>query len=330
MKTQAFLIGVFTMPYIIASATGQIAGKMKMWSSAENGMASSSCGFAGSAIGGFDSPAAKNNPYIQSRHYCAVAGNVMQGGLACGRCYRITFDGQDTTETTGCTTAGSAVVQVVNRNMSPNEFDCHKTVFEQISGCDTGEMGIQYEEVECEGTGPLTATVLSPTVNKWWTKILFSGGPRAVSAASITIGGDDPVELVRTPNSATWYASTPEATSGNIPVTFTVTLDNNEPVELTGCFDSWAQPTGAFCTAHAGPESHAELYQLATSNSNPGASDSSTCLPAWSACDEGAGNCCVGTQCFKEHDWYSQCRESCPEGVGWACESDRRHLRGLK
>merc|ERR1712072_1496098 len=168
------------------------------------------------------------------------------GGLSCDRCYRLTFDGTDTTETTGCATAVSAIIQVVDSG-SAKEYDCQETVFKEISGCTTGVMGITYEEVECEGTGPPTATILDGD-NAWYTKVIFSGLSRAVSSASITVGAGNPdIQMTRN-GGATWSTSTPDAIAGNVPVTFKPTLDNDATVEMDACFNTWPQPTSASCT----------------------------------------------------------------------------------
>merc|ERR1712157_291594 len=134
-----------------------------------------------------------------------------------------------------------------------------------------------------EGTGPATATVLDGD-NAWYTKMIFSGLSRAVSAASIMIEGQsEPIQMNRN-GGATWSASTPEAHSGNVDVTFTLTLDNEDTVELADCFTSWPQSTSASCTATSAD------------------TGSSNCAAKWQQC---AGNgfqdvCCEeGTQCSR-------------------------------
>merc|ERR1711920_137522 len=168
-------------------------------------------------------------------------GDLYGLGLACGRCYRLTFDGTDTTESSGCASAGSAIIQVVDSG-STHEFDCQETVLK----------GITYEEVECEDVGSPTATVLDGG-NAWYNKMIFSGLSRGVSAASIKIGGDATIQMTRN-SGATWYASTP-GTSGDVTVTFTLTLENGETVELANCFNSWPQATSSSCTMSSGGSS---------------------------------------------------------------------------
>merc|ERR1712157_15937 len=151
--------------------------------------------------------------------------------------------------------------------------------------------GVSYEEVECEGTGPATATVLDGG-NAWDTKMIFSGLSRAVSAASIMIEGQsEPIQMNRN-GGATWSASTPEAHSGNVDVTFTLTLDNQDTVELADCFTSWPQSTSASCTASS-PDTDTDTTTTTTTTTHcttttttttTAASGSSNCAAKWQQC----------------------------------------------
>merc|ERR1711981_626909 len=302
-----------------------------MWSASANTIVGGSCEDANSAQGGLASPAA-TSPYITSQRYCAVSADVFEGGLSCGRCYRLTFDGTDTTETTGCATAGSAIIQVVDSG-SAKEFDCQETVFKEISGCTTGVMGITYEEVECEGTGPPTATILDGD-NAWYTKVIFSGLSRAVSSASITVGAGNPgIQMTRN-GGATWSTSTPDGIAGNVPVTFKLTLDNDATVEMDACFNTWPQPTSASCTVGGNDNTSDDTSEDNTSDDTSEdntSADSSNCVAHWGQCGGSgmADTCCEeGTQCYKASQWYSQCLTACP--TGWACNGRRRNLRGRK
>merc|ERR1712150_291790 len=112
--------------------------------------------------------------------------------------------------------------------------------------------------------------------------------------------------------------------SGDVGVTFTLTLDNDETVELTNCFSTWPQSTSASCTA----TSSGDTTTTATTAAASGGSD---CAAEWQQCagNDFADKCCAaGTQCFKQSEWYSQCVTDCP--AGWACNNGRRRLRGAK
>lgn len=217
---------------------------MTMWSTDPQEIVGSSCEFANIAQGGTGSPAAAN-PYIASGRYCAVDAELYGGAVACGRCYRITFNGAETTETTGCNRPGAAVVMVVDSG-SAAVFDCHLPVFRDISGCETGVMGIQFEQVACQGAGPPTATILDGG-NAYFVKVLFSGLERGVDAATITVGGNAPVMMSR--NGGPFQASTQGLTG--VPVGFTLTLDDGSTLELANCFGNWPQTTGASCVSDA-------------------------------------------------------------------------------
>merc|ERR1712113_581580 len=141
----------------------------------------------------------------------------------------------------------------------------------------------------------------------------------SVSSASITVGEGDLVQMNRN-GGATWSASTPEAISGNVPVTFALTLENGETVELSECFSSWPQSTSASCTANGAnvPSSSDSSSDSDVSDGSDGSDDNASntnCAAEWQQCG-GSGvddTCCeAGTQCFKNSEWYSQCRTDCP------------------
>merc|ERR1712167_65554 len=129
-----------------------------------------------------------------------------------------------------------------------------------------------YEEVECEDIGSPTATVLDGG-NAWYNKMIFSGLSRGVSAASIKIGGDATIQMTRN-SGATWYASTP-GTSGDVDVTFTLTLENGETVELANCFNSWPQATSSSCTVSSDDSSSDDSSSGGSGSGSDGSSSGS-------------------------------------------------------
>lgn len=309
MKNQTLFFALFAMPSAIASTAGQ----MTMWSSASDVIVGGSCEYANSAQGGLASAAAQS-PYITSNHYCAVDANLYDGGLACGRCYRITFEGEDTTETTGCAAAGSAIIQVVDSG-SGEEFDCQETVFKEISGCGTGVMGIKYEEVECEGNGPATATIVAQNGDD--AHVVFSGLQRPVASASVSVSGEQENTFVMSLVQGAWDVGTPDVK--DVPVTFKLTLDNGDLVELTECFSDWPQPVGASCSAGttiANPSGSTTTTvggSATTTASGSPTTASSGCAAVWQQCagNEMAATCCEqGSQCVFVSEWYSQCQPS--------------------
>merc|ERR1712076_275501 len=89
-----------------------------------------------------------------------------------------------------------------------------------------------------------------------------------------------PIQMNRN-GGATWSASTPAGHSGNVDVTFTLTLDNDETVELTNCFSTWPQSTSASCTATSSGDT------TTTTTTPAAASGGSDCAAEWQQC---AGN----------------------------------------
>lgn len=291
------------MPCVIAAP-----GKLTMWSKKQDVIVGASCEYANPASGKWlelASPSAQS-PYIKSRHYCALNTHMMEAGLACGRCYKIKFDGKKHTEG-ACARPGDAVIQVVGSGATPG-FDCHDTVFKEISGCNTGKMDITYEPVDCETKETPTAMVIGG--HEDWMKMIFSGLKRPVARASIKIGSDKPIMLQRKVNSATWWSSL-KGTKGSIPVSFTLTLDNSETVELTNCFNTWPQPKNAACTSSGVQKKVVAKPQPAPKKvvapKKPVAS-SIRCGKSWAAANSKCGTTCTsdaqcvaaGEKCFKD------------------------------
>merc|ERR1711939_1280518 len=185
--------------------------------------------------------------------------------------------------------------------------------------------------------------------NAWYNKMIFSGLSRGVSAASIKIGEDDTIQMTRN-SGATWYASTP-GTSGDVTVTFSLTLENGETVELANCFNSWPQATSSSCTVSSDDSSSDDSSSDGSSSDDSGSdgsgsdgsssddsgsdgsssddsgsddsgsdgssSDDANCIQVahWGKCAGGGmtNRCCAeGLQCYKFSEWYSQCLTSCP------------------
>merc|ERR1711939_407387 len=173
------------------------------------------------------------------------------------------------------------------------------------------------------------------------------------------IGGDNTIQMTRN-SGATWYASTP-GTSGDVTVTFSLTLENGEAVELANCFNSWPQATSSSCTVSSDDSSSDDSGSDGSSSDDSSSDDSSSdgsssdgsgsddsgsddsssdgsssddanCIQVahWGKCAGGGmtNRCCAeGLQCYKFSEWYSQCLTSCPSG--WECSGvRRRNLRG--
>ena len=262
------------------------SGKMTMWNAGPNVMVDGKCEYANGVNGGMNSPAAQSSPYIKEQRYCAVNPTLFANGLACGRCYKISFDGKKGSDA-NCRRAGEAFIQVVDRSASSREFDCHLNVYNKITGCNTGEMFITYTPVECQGKGPPTVTVLDGG-NAWSTKVIFSGLSRGVSAASMTLGAKK-YPFKRT-SGATWTAKL-DGTRGSIPVSFQLTLENSQEVTLPNCFSKWTQATKASCSVGAvtGPTKK----PVPSTTKNPSNPDTVRCGTSWADAASKCGKRCV-------------------------------------
>merc|ERR1712150_390083 len=120
----------------------------------------------------------------------------------------------------------------------------------------------------------------------WYTKMIFSGLSHSVSAATIMVEGQSaPIQMNRN-GGATWSASTSGGHSGNVDVTFTLTLDNDETVELTNCFSTWPQSTSASCTATSSGDTTTTTTTTTTpttttTTTTAAASGGSNCAAEW-------------------------------------------------
>merc|ERR1711939_1192601 len=88
------------------------------------------------------------------------------------------------------------------------------------------------------------------------------------------IGGDNTIQMTRN-SGATWYASTP-GTSGDVTVTFSLTLENGETVELANCFNSWPQATSSSCTVSSDDSSSDDSGSDGSSSDDSSSDDSSS------------------------------------------------------
>lgn len=287
----------------------------------------STCEYAGSAQGGLGSPAA-TSPYITSNRVCAVKQDLYQGGLACGRCYKVTFDNTDNTEE-DCGAAGSTIIQVVGTGHGIKEFDCQEGGYKEITGCSTGEVAITYEEVECEGMGNPTATIVAQNEQyKTDHHMVFSNLPRPVASGSLVFANGDSFDLSLVEGA--WDVHTPDPTDS--PVTFKLTLDDGRVVELTECFSNWPRPDGDSCSVGSDPvpttsgspvpTTTVPTTTVPTTSGSPTTTPSG-CVAVWGQCGGGAdfagSTCCAaGSQCVAVSQWYSQCRPVTPPPSGCA------------
>ena len=212
-----------------------LTGSMTMWTNSPTAIQGSSCGYADvTATAKGDNWQAN---YIDKSMYCAVSDKVWNGGQACGRCYKISFNGTGGTDQGR---AGNAIIQVVDSG-SAKEFDCYINAFKKVTGATTGVFPITYNQIACQASNA-TVVVLDGT-NAWYVKVLVAGGTRGVKSVTITVGGKTyPMSRVV---GATWASSLAGSAGGSAK--FVVTYEDGTKRTLTGCFKGWPVPTGSQC-----------------------------------------------------------------------------------
>lgn len=181
-------------------------------------------------------------PYLTPGMHCAVSEDLFQGGLGCGKCFHLSYNGVGGTNPAQ---AGSAIVQVTNSGAGGSKhFDCFDDAFEELTGIATGIFPLEYYQVDCEQT-PVTVVVLDGP-NAYFTKVLVAGGHTSVKAMDITVGNAAPVSMYRN-SGATWAAGLSGASG--MGVRFDITFDDDTAVTLQGCFaNSWPVATGTQCS----------------------------------------------------------------------------------
>lgn len=211
-------------------------GRMTMWTTDNNAIKGSSCGFADISATALGDRWLNN--YVKKKMYCAVNDKVWNGGQACGRCYRISYSGTGGTDPGR---AGSAVIQVVDSGSS-EEFDCFLDAHMKITGANTGNFPITYRQVPCQASN--TTIVMLDGENAWYTKVLVAGGTRGVKSVKMAVGGKT-YSMLRSVG-ATWYAQLAGKTGG--ATVFTVAYEGNTTKVLRGCFKDWPVPTSTQCS----------------------------------------------------------------------------------
>jgi len=312
-------------------------GLMTMWSASDTTIVGGSCEYANAANGGLSSPAA-TSPYVASKAYCAADSVLYDDGAACGNCYRVVYDGSTATDPG---VAGSLVVQIVDSG-SAKTFDCQLAAFNTITGATTGVFPISYEPVPCETTvGGPTATVLDGN-NAWYTKVIFSNLPHAVTGAMLKLGTKS--FTMQRNTGATWKASL-DGSSG--PAAFEVTLADGSTRQLQGCFgESWPVSTGQSCTSGSSTPEPVPVPSptpaptptpvpmptpvlaptptpapvpmpvptppTSTPAPAPIPTPAETCSVVWAQCGgrhfAGPSCCASGSRCVRQSRWYSQCK----------------------
>jgi hypothetical protein len=212
---------------------------MTMWTSDVTAVRGSSCGYADPSATRLGD--AWLNPYVKRKMYCAVNNDIWAGGQACGRCYRVSYNGTGGTDPGR---AGSAIIQVVDSG-SYESFDCFLDAHRAISGAITGNFPVTYRQVACRNPSNTTVVMLDGN-NAWYTKVLVAGGTRGVISVKISVGGKT-YRMTRSVG-ATYFAQLSGATGGSATFTVQYEAANVTTKIVRGCFRNWPVPTGTQCT----------------------------------------------------------------------------------
>jgi len=228
-----------------------------------DGIGYSKCKYAAKINGGEAKSPAATSPHIQSYRYCGVSAKVFAGGASCGACYNVSYSGEGGTNQSKYNPtprAGSAVVQVVDdesKDDDSDDFSCHWRVFKTITGGSgeawqvTGTFPITYTEVACEVQSAVGVATVLDGYNAYYTQVIFSDLPHAVSSAKLKIGKKS-FPMDRTAGGATFTANT-DGSVGS--ASFELTLADGSTNKLASCFESWPVSTGSSCTPKAVVES---------------------------------------------------------------------------
>jgi len=229
-------------------ASRAVDGCMTMWSSDPNVITGSHCGYAASNNGGLSAASAQSS-YIQGtpRLYCAIHNDLFNGGEACGKCFKLRYDGggfgecSGTVETPSASHAGEAVIQVVDSGGGNHDFDCVLETFDYITGWNTDRFPVTYEEVDCEVSACDSAerdcVMTLPTGNLpqiangylGWARVVFHNLHTSVKSVTARVGQCPEDEMTR--SGALWDTSLPGSGCYK-PVIFTASLSDDTKVTV--------------------------------------------------------------------------------------------------
>lgn len=206
-------------------------GTVAMWTPDNTSVVGSACGFAAPTLGKLRSPAAQGQ-YITGRAYCAAMTELYAAGAACGACYALSYKG-----------GLPIVVQVVDEAVGKRyAFECHATVFQEITGRADGFASVTYEQVPCETDGCVTASVMD-NPNPSFTKVIFSGLEYPVVAATASVAPAPATAMARVGGAVWSFLHGPGG-----PVRFSVSNSFGDMLALDDCFASiWPIAVGDSC-----------------------------------------------------------------------------------
>merc|ERR1719356_1368786 len=191
---------------------------------------------------------ATRSTYINStpRRYCAIHNNHFANGEACGKCFRLRYDGTGTgscsdTQANPAPNAGEAIIHIVDSGTGNHDFDCVESTFESITGYDDDLFPIEYEEVPCETQAceqtaeDCVMHVIPSHVQKSHgylgsARVVFFNLPTGVKSVKANIGICGEKSLSR--SGALWDVSFSAGGCSFKPIIFTATMSDNTAIEI--------------------------------------------------------------------------------------------------
>jgi hypothetical protein len=239
--------GVFALLFVALRAED---GCMTKWDDSPNIAENGHCGYAASQYGGMSFKAAQST-YLQStpRMYCAIHNDHFAGGAACGKCFKLKYDGLgfgscSATSDNPAPNSGEGIIQVVDSGSGNHDFDCTLETFQFLTGWHTDRFPISYEEVDCETRSCSTsdpdcvltvapapdAPIIDPTSGYLGsTRVIFHNLKTSVSTASAKIGRCPAKTMNRNGALFDWFTSSSGCYK---PVCFTATLADSSTVTI--------------------------------------------------------------------------------------------------
>lgn len=218
-----------------------------MWKEGPGNLIGAHCEFGNSPVNSFTDPVLPI--YLRNGFHCAIGDDqpAWENGRHCGKCYRITYDGNGGTDPGK---AGSAVIMVSDSGAGsppPGHFDCTMDSFEAITGSRTGKFPMEFEEVTCDlvEKGPVIIDWANEG-NAWFCKMMFEniGGWGGLEEVELCIDGKNCKPIKRF-SGATWTGCPGNGATGSKSVWKLTQLSpkdgSKETIECT-CNIKWPFP----------------------------------------------------------------------------------------
>lgn len=241
-------VGVLTPKLESSGEAGSSKGGMTMWMDDVSTMVGGACQYANANMGGLNAPTARS-PYIKKGKYCAVNEFMWHGGKICGKCFHLSYTGEDSFFGDKGR-PGDEFIQVVDSGADRN-FDCEMNAFNKISGAVTGVFPIHYKEINCEIAAG-GATALLTAANPYFMIIVFGNLPTNAVKAIATVEGQGDYVMDKVTN--TFHLVVGQIPHGS--VSFQVHTNDGSKFNFVNCIPKWPAKPRSFCQSSGGGGSH--------------------------------------------------------------------------